>query len=296
MTNVKKVIFDTDLGGDCDDVGACAILCNLAKAGEAEILCATYCIGNPWGGYFLRYELDFFGFDKVPVGVLHDDTFMTEPIYEKYSRPYVERIGAKQEDAEDAVRLLRRTLAANGGKKDIVLLAVGPLRNIANLLASGPDDISPFDGVTLVKENVSVFYTMLGNFADQTTTEWNVQMDIPSARMCIEQMPVKTVFAPFERGLHIITGNLLDNVSEDHPVRAAYTLWNDGNTFTRCSWDLITTYCSIRQDTPLYRLRPLHARVNEKGNTVSSEGDDMAVLIQMAEDTEIVRTLDDLML
>jgi inosine-uridine nucleoside N-ribohydrolase len=32
---MKKIIFDTDLGGDCDDVGALAVLLNLANAGKA---------------------------------------------------------------------------------------------------------------------------------------------------------------------------------------------------------------------------------------------------------------------
>ena len=93
MSLAKKILFDTDLGGDCDDVGAAAILCNLAKAGEAEILAATYCIGNPWGAYFLKYELEFFGFPSVPVGVLKDEGFMWEPGYAKYSKPYCERMG-----------------------------------------------------------------------------------------------------------------------------------------------------------------------------------------------------------
>lgn len=294
-TNVK-LIFDTDLGGDCDDTGACAVLCNLAKAGEVQLLCATYCIGNPWGGYFLRYELDYFGFSDVPVGVLWDDTFMTDAVYEKYSRPYVERMGASTEKQEDAVRLLRKTLAANGGNRDIVLCAVGPLRNIANLLKSPADDISPLDGISLVRENVSVFYTMLGYFESAEYTEWNLKMDIPSARYCVENMPVKTVFLPSEAGSHIVTGQLLQNVSDEHPVRAAYTLWNNGTCHVRSSWDLITAYCAVRQDTPLYTYRPVHVTIDENGISHPGEGDDMAILTQNAPDEEIVNALNPLML
>ncbi len=296
MTDVKKIIFDTDLGGDCDDTGACAVLCNLVKKGEAQLLCATYCIGNPWGGYFLRYELDWFGFSDVPVGVLKDDTFMTEPIYEKYSRPYVERIGAKQEEQEDAVRVLRRALARNGGKNDIVLLAVGPLRNIANLLRSEGDDISPMTGFELVRDNVCVFYTMLGNFRDREQVEWNVLMDIPSAKYCIENMPARIVFSPFEAGDHIITGKSLEAASDDHPVRAAYTVYMNNTCHERSSWDLITTYCAVRQDNPLYRYEECHVTMTDAGNTVSENGEDMAILIQAASDAEIVAFIDPLML
>ena len=33
-----KIIFDTDMAGDCDDAGALAVLNALADRGEAEIL------------------------------------------------------------------------------------------------------------------------------------------------------------------------------------------------------------------------------------------------------------------
>lgn len=296
MSNAKKIIFDTDLGGDCDDVGAAAVLCNLAKAGEAEILCASYCIGNPWGAYFLKYELGFFGFGDVPVGVLKDEGFMFEPNYAKYSRPYVERMGIPTPEFEDAVRVLRRTLAQNGGVRDITLVAVGPLRNIANLLSSGPDDISPKTGRELLSENVAEFVTMLGNFTTPDAVEWNVLMDIPSARLCVADMPVPVIFAPWELGDHIITGQSLAAVSEDHPVRAAYTLHADGKHHTRMSWDLITVLCAVRTDTPLYERKAMLASVNERGVTVASAGEGMFCLVQRGTDPEIVSVLNALML
>ena len=296
MSKIKKILFDTDLGGDCDDVGAAAILCNLAKAGEAEIVAATYCIGNPWGGWFLKYELEFFGFGDVPVGVLKDEGFMWEPNYAKYSRPYIERMQIPTPELPDAVRVLRRALADNGGKRDITLAAVGPLRNIANLLKSGADDISEKTGRELIAENVVEFVTMLGNFTSTDAVEWNVLMDIPSARLCVSEMPVPVVFAPWEIGGHIITGQRLDEVPEDHPVRAAYTLYADGKHHTRMSWDLVTVYCAVRSDTPLYERKPFHAVVNERGVMLPEEGNDMVCLVQLADDGEIVSTLNALMM
>lgn len=296
MSECKKIIFDTDLGGDCDDVGAAAVLCNLAKAGEAEIVAATYCIGNPWGGWFLKYELEFFGFGNVPVGVLKDEGFMWEPNYAKYSRPYVERMQIPTPEMDDAVRVMRRALAQNGGVRDITLVAVGPLRNIANLLASEADDISPKTGRELIAENVVEFVTMLGNFTGPDKVEWNVLMDIPSARRCVSEMPVPVVFAPWEVGGHIITGQTLETVPEDHPVRAAYTLYADGQHHTRMSWDLVTVYCAVRSDSPMYERKPMHVTVNERGVTLPSAGDDMACLVQLANDDAIVSTLNALML
>ncbi|MCQ2432574.1 MAG: nucleoside hydrolase, partial [Clostridia bacterium] len=247
---MKKIILDTDMGGDCDDVGAAAVLCNLAKQGKAEIVAATYCIGSPWGGYFLQNELAFFGYGNVPVGMLHEETFMNEPVYERYAKPYVEAHHLPQNMAEDAVRVLRRALAGNGGKKDIVLVAIGPLRNIANLLRSPADDISPLTGKELIAANVTEFVTMLGDFVKTDSTEWNVLMDIPSARYAVKEMPVPTVFSGYELGEHIKTGAMLADMSDDHPVKAAYLLHSDGKSQLRESWDLVTVYNAILDDTP----------------------------------------------
>ena len=83
---------------------------------------------------------------------------------------------------------------------------------------------------------------------------------------------------------------------EDHPVRAAYTRWNDGNRHTRSSWDPITVYCAVRSDTPLYRRVPMHVTVDENGVTVSGPGHDMACLVQNASDEAVITAIDPLLL
>ncbi len=286
---MKKIIIDTDLGGDCDDVGALAVACNLAKRGDAELLAVTYCIGNPWGGYFTRHELDYFGFGKVPLGVLKDESFMTDPGYSRYSRPICESWKIPTPDFDDAVKVLRRALSENS---DVTLIAIGPLRNIANLLDSKPDEISPLTGVELVKKSVRGFVTMLGSFRPDFT-EWNVEMDIPSARKTVEKMPVPIIFSPFELGNHIKTGNLLKSLPETHPVREAYRFYTNGG-FLRPSWDLITVYFAIT-DSNIWNLRETFVNIDEKGRFAESTGSGMFALEQNADDAGIVKILDELM-
>ncbi|MDD4425039.1 MAG: hypothetical protein PHS40_03855, partial [Mariniphaga sp.] len=46
----EKIIFDTDMGSDCDDVGALALLHHYADLGKAEILGCIYSSGKvPFG-------------------------------------------------------------------------------------------------------------------------------------------------------------------------------------------------------------------------------------------------------
>ena len=290
-----KIIIDTDLGGDCDDVGALAVACNLAKKGLAELLAVTYCIGNPWGGYFTRYELDHFGFNDVPVGTLKDENFMISPNYAKYTKPFCEERHAKLIETEDATRLLRRKLSENDG---VTLIAIGPLRNISNLLESKPDDISPLSGIELVKKSVVEFVTMLGSFDRPDYTEWNVLMDIKSAQNVVEKMPVPIVFAPHELGNHIFTGNLNEKLPEGHPVREAYYIYSDKKSYLRQSWDLITIFAAVTK-SPMWRRRATFAQIDEQGHCKEivkiPEYGSMYVLEQTATDEEITNSIDPLM-
>lgn len=38
---MKKIIIDTDIGWDCDDAGALALIHSLCNKGEAELLAVT---------------------------------------------------------------------------------------------------------------------------------------------------------------------------------------------------------------------------------------------------------------
>ena len=48
VTSPVPVIFDTDIMGDVDDVGAVAVLHALTDRGEAKILATGVCVKNPW--------------------------------------------------------------------------------------------------------------------------------------------------------------------------------------------------------------------------------------------------------
>ena len=43
------IILDTDIGPDCDDVGAISVLHALANNGETEILGIMCCTSSQWG-------------------------------------------------------------------------------------------------------------------------------------------------------------------------------------------------------------------------------------------------------
>ena len=64
-----RVIFDTDMGPDYDDVGAIAMLHNYADAGKAQILATIASSKYPRVGPVLSVLNTYFGRADIPIGV-----------------------------------------------------------------------------------------------------------------------------------------------------------------------------------------------------------------------------------
>jgi hypothetical protein len=70
--NPEKIIFDTDMGSDCDDVGALALLHYYADQGKAEILGCIYSSGKvPFGAGIVEAINIWYGRPDIPVGAYY---------------------------------------------------------------------------------------------------------------------------------------------------------------------------------------------------------------------------------
>ena len=68
-----KIIFDTDMGSDCDDVGALTLVHVYADQGKAEILGCIYSSGKiPYGVGIIDAINTYFGRPDIPVGARHN--------------------------------------------------------------------------------------------------------------------------------------------------------------------------------------------------------------------------------
>ena len=47
--NITKILIDTDIGPDCDDTAAIAMLNIYSNQGKCEILGIAHCTSNPYG-------------------------------------------------------------------------------------------------------------------------------------------------------------------------------------------------------------------------------------------------------
>lgn len=277
---MRKIIFDHDLGSDCDDGGAGAILAKAHRDGKVQVLAVTHAIANPYGQYCMEAIFEYLGVKDVPFGYnLENDKCSdegygmstkvpAEKYYTQNGRPFPER--------QSNIKLLRRIFAENGGKKDIFFVMTGPLITLHELYRSGPDEISPKTGLELAKENIAQIIIAAGNFQDPEVREWNIRCDAESALAVLNNSPIPILYFGNEVGGCIISGQTLADQPEDYPLRDCYYALNAAyqiNDCTRNSWDLVVVYYAVYGDTGLWERKDGYfVEVDELGRTKFSPG------------------------
>ncbi len=251
---MKKIILDTDLGADCDDAGALALLHTCANAGKCELTALTLGTANPWAAHcakvinaYYRREIPIAQTDVLPPG---EDTAYFPHSYAKHIAERFPLPAPVQ--TELPVPLMRRTLAGCG-KGEVVLVVIGGCNNLAALLLSPPDEISPLTGEQLVREKVAGV-SLMGCFfptaevpevwqgGKKMEAEWNILQDIPSAQTVFTRCPVPIAITQYTVGNAIHTGGVLIEQQRENPVAECYFVHSNGN---RASWDPVTAYFAV---------------------------------------------------
>jgi hypothetical protein len=250
-----KVIFDTDMAGDVDDVGALAILHALADLGEAEILAVGISSRNEDVGPCVDAINTWYGRPDIPIGYQRGiqvgypaDT--GETIRSKYAaevgKAFPHRL-ARSRDAPDAALLYRQVLAAQPDGS-VVIVSVGFLTNLRGLLDTLPDSISSASGEELVRRKVRLWVCMGGKFPDGRFAdgggEYNLRIDTRAAFRALSDWPTPAVFSGFEIGARVFTGKGLRAAPETNPARAAYLHFN--GLENRESWDQTAVLYAVR--------------------------------------------------
>lgn len=249
-----NIIFDTDMGGDCDDVGALFVLHGAVERGEARLLATMGCVSAESIAPALDGINTWFGRPEIPVGTLKDPGLLVGP---HYTTELVERFPQRFQsgkDYSDAVALYRQILVKEPDGS-VVIVAVGPLRNIANLLKSRPDDASALDGRALVAKKVKRLDVMGGNYspnANKKDAEWNFKQDPASAALVAADWPTPILFNG-EGGSTNSGRRVTYEMPEHNPLTVAYRVYAGvGFAGDRLSWDPISCLVAVRGAAPWY--------------------------------------------
>jgi len=247
-----KLIFDTDIAGDCDDVGALAVLHALAEYGEMEILATVVSDRNPNSVLALDAVNTWYGRGQIPIGTTKDpnasrnDAGYANALASEYRRTHD---WESADDAPDAVAVMRQALAAQPDIDEddpgVVMVGVGFQTNFSNLLKSGGCQHSPLDGSQLVRNKVRLWVSMAGRFP--SGREYNVHRHTSASQHVYENWPTPIVFSGHEIGHSIMTGQGLVTLPHDHLVRRAYERLTWRNALSgHYSWDQATVLYAVR--------------------------------------------------
>jgi inosine-uridine nucleoside N-ribohydrolase len=260
------VIFDTDMMGDVDDVGAVALLHALAADQKVAVLAMGLSGKNRWSPLCLDALNLYFGQPQIPIGVVRGPAFHRKSRYAETIANEFPRHLNSVDETPDAAGLYRQVLAKQPDGKT-VMVSVGQLTNFANLLRSAADQYSALSGAELVRKKVRLWVCMGGKIP--AGREANLIHDGPSAAYAIEHWPTPIVFSGFEIGNKIMTGKRLASLPQSSPVRRAYELYN-GLT-DRQSWDQTAVLYAVEGlEGGLQEMWDLHAKghlhVNRDGS------------------------------
>ena len=233
------VIFDTDMGSDCDDAGALAVLHALADAGELRILGVVFSSGkNLYGVGTCDAINTYYGRGDLPLGQ-YRGTDVGDPrnSYTKQIATDTDRFGHDTVDEAPDLVAAYRSILESQPDRSVTICTVGHPHGLVHLLRDPR-------GEELVRAKVERWVAMgMGG--------WNFQQMGMSAycQELLDKWPLPFYISP--KGKAIKTGHrLLPRTPETNPVREAYRLWGPGTAITqgRSSWDQVAVLFIARPE------------------------------------------------
>jgi inosine-uridine nucleoside N-ribohydrolase len=268
------------MGNDVDDALALALLHAFQRRGDCRLIAVTLTNDHPYAAPFVDIVNTFYEHGDIPIGVVRGGVHLGDGNYlrqlvcaEDGGRPRYPRRLRQGSEAPEATSLLRRVLAAEADGS-VVIVQVGFSTNLARLLDSKPDAVSPLDGKTLIRRKVRLLSAMAGNFAagpGDRSKEFNVATDVPSAKKLFHEWPTPIVASGFEVGaaLPYSQRSIVQDYcyAPHHPVAEAYKLYMK-MPYDRPTWDLTSVLYALRPNEGFFGLsRPGRVIVGDDGVT-----------------------------
>ncbi len=228
----KKVIFETDMCTDVDDVGALAVLHALSDNGEVEILGISYNEVHPSGAGTICAINTWYNRGEIPIGIYKGD--LADPD----ESSYLESIAANfahdlpTSPTPSSLELYQQVLSEQPDNS-VTIISVGFLNNLYDLLKANPN---------LVAQKVKELVVMALLIDDPYNT---VRHDlIDKSEYVIDNWP--TPLAISQHGESVYTGARLGETATENPVREAFYRRFNGQYKGRSSWDQIAVLYGVR--------------------------------------------------
>lgn len=262
-----KIIFDTDMGNDIDDLMALSMLHTLQQRAAVDLLAVTITKDHPQAAAFVDAVNTFYGRPDIPIGVVRNGAAKEPSKFNVLAAeknpdgslryPHDLKSG---EDAPEAVGLIRKNLAAQPDNS-VVIAQVGFFTNLSRLLDSTADANSSLSGKELIAKKVKRLSIMAGAFqtigSENRFLEYNVKLDVPAAQKLANEWPGEVVWSGFEIGInaafpHVAIERDLEYVAH-HPLKEGYYLY-EPPPHDRPTWDPTAVLYAVYPDRGYFGL------------------------------------------
>lgn len=275
-TEPIRLIVETDMGNDIDDALAFDLIYKAMDEGRIDLLA----IGNhklsPTATDYIDILNTWYGYPDIPLAR------STTPVRNEEAPDYTAAVCAmtdstgapafarskRPQQIEQPVVLYRRILAAQSDHS-VTVLSLGFATELAKLLDSPADSLSPLTGRELVARKVRLLSIMAGSYGEKQRAEYNVVNDTAAMRKLFAEWETPIVQNPFELGKRIMyPGSAIENDfswAPLHPVVEGYRNYHT-MPYDRATWDLLSVVWLLRPDlfTPSQKGR---IAVDERGFT-----------------------------
>jgi hypothetical protein len=301
----RSIILDTDIGPDCDDVGALAVMFSYSKETGVPVLGVCNCTSNPYGTATIDAIREYCDYPEFTIGAYSKPDFYADA--QRYNKYIAETYATKYKNG--SFKYLPhvdfyRSLLAEAEDDSVVLVTIGMFNAFADFLKSGADKYSPLTGLELAKKKLHAVVSMAAVLP--AGREFNVICDYEASQFVFENCPCPMYLSDFKIGVSVFTGYLPEKADKykDNPIYEAYQLhtaeWERVG-FNR-SFDLTAVQFAFEGEGELYSLTPAGRleffneapdRLPNADATkfVECEGGNIRFMIKNASDEEIAASL-----
>lgn len=255
-----KLIFDTDFGGDADDLGALAMLNHFQNKGESDLLAVMCWNLEKYSVNAIDAVNTYYGNPDIPIGLRTGAQHETPWNHSKVLADNLPHDATP--NTVFKATMLYRKLLTESDDKSLVIVTVGPLMNIKKLIDSKPDEYSDLIGLDLIHKKVKEFVIMGGNFPN-SKDEWNFNGDMPGVtKYVLEHLELPITFSGAELGAALKTGEVFNDLPKESPLYLGfyhfgkYAPWMKqqfkGRIFDNATFDQTAVLYAIRNGVGNY--------------------------------------------
>ncbi|KAK3990131.1 inosine-uridine preferring nucleoside hydrolase-domain-containing protein [Cladorrhinum sp. PSN332] len=260
----KRLIIDTDLFSDVDDIGALLLA---ATSPSVDLLAVNLNYPSSYSALAASSVLAHFGHPTIPIGIIRpltNETFFDSWFYElgEYASKVAHHFPGgtlpwgRAGDAWDPVALYRKVLAESPDGS-VTIVSIGFLDNLSALMNSTSDNYSPLSGEDLIARKVSEMVVMGGQYPHGREFNFYGRNASLTAHV-VNNWKWSVAYAGFELGENVKSGKrLMAEGPGGNPASMAYKWYTYGEP--RASWDPLTV---------LYAIDGLDGDLFEYGNEV----------------------------